>query len=488
MLSRFEEKYPKIYLILVAFIFGFITILSCSCITSFVYPHMSGDVFYNDAYVFCALGRSMVQGYKPYVDIFDHKGLYIYYYTAIGGLLGIKGVLIIQVLLISVVFAFIYKSIKIFNNDKLLIFSGLFFFGALYAFSAQTPNDCDLELPLITIMIYFYLLGLKDNDYKKFMYGNIALGVATGIAVNLRMSDALITFAFACFFAYKAIKDKQYKFILRDVGIVLGAIILMSIPPFLHAYLGGFLDDMVQSVYLSNFKYIHTTGLRDDGLPIIAYILIPVLTVTFTLLVIFKRKELTIDEMVFVFVTMGVSFIIELVIAFYPHYLIVLYSYLVIIFMRLVSLYVNEEESKARKPIFISLATIFAISLFLHPALYIKNYQKDVNTINYINKNVTDEDKDGHILLFGPPALYDLANIKIGYGDFTCQANHVLISERFSMDNLAKYLDSKDCHYYMVSKTNVSFVNTIDFDKSSYELIPTDLDTSVVIYKHIIKA
>ena len=486
MLTKFEEKHPRIYLVLVAFIFGFITILSCSCITSFVYPQMSGFVYYNDALVFCELGKSMVQGYKPYIDIFDHKGLYIFYYTAIGGLLGIRGVLIVQVLLISIVFAFIYKSVKIYTNDKLLIFSGLFFFGALYAFTGQTPNDCDLELPFITMMIYFYLLGNKENDYKKFMYGNIALGIATGIAFNLRMSDALITFAFVCFYAYKSIKDKQVKYIFRDAGIVVGLILLMSIPPFVHAYFGGFFNDMVQSVYLNNFKYITTTGTRYDGVPIVAYIVLPVIAAIFILLTILKRKELTVDDMVFIFVTMGVSFLIELIIAFYPHYLIVLYSYLVIIFARLITLYVNKEENKARKPMFIGLLSIFVISLAFNPTLYIMNYQKDVNTINYINDNVTKEDKDGHILIFGPPALYELANIKINYGDFTCQTNHVQISERFSTENLIKFLNSDECHYYMVSKVNSIFLDTVDFDRASYELIPTDLNVSVTIYRHII--
>ena len=486
MLNKFESKHPIIYLVVVAFIFGFITILSCSCITSFLYPQMSGYVYYNDALVFCELGKSMVQGYKPYVDIFDHKGLYIFYYTAIGGILGIKGVMIVQVLLISIVFAFIYKSLKIYTNDKLLIFSALFFFGALYAFTGQTPNDCDLELPFITIMIYFYLLGIKDNDYKKFMYGNIALGIATGIAFNLRMSDALVPFAFVCFYAYKSIKDKQVKYIFRDAGIVIGLILLMSIPPFVHAYFGGFFDDMVQSVYLNNFKYITTTGMRRDGVPMVAYILLPIIAGLFILLTILKRKELTIDDRIFIYVTMGVSFLVELVIAFYPHYLIVLYSYLVIILGRLISLYVKTEENKARKPILIGLASIFVISLFFNPTIYAVNYQKDMNTINYINNTVTDEDKDGHILIFGPPALYELTGIRINYGDFTCQTNHVLISERYSTENLIKFLNSEECHYYMVSPVNSIFLDTVEFDRASYELVPTDLNVSVTIYHHII--
>lgn len=486
MIKDFYHKHHTIFIYCVGFLFAFITLLFASCVTSFIYVRPSGLPYYNDGAMFYLLGSNMLKGYTPYVDIFDHKGLYLFYYNMIGAYLGRTGVFFVQVLLLTFTFVFIYKAVELYSDKLLIILSALLFFGALYAFSGQTPNDSDMETPFNALMIYFYLKAIKNDDNKSFLFGNLFLGISTGIAINLRMSDAILPFSFVIYFAIRFIMKKDVKGILINAGIVLGAIIVMSIPPFVHAYFGGFLNDMVEAVYLNNFKYITTTGVRTDGNPTIAYIVIPLILVIYTLLIFFKRKELGKDLIIYVASTYVILAIFQLIIAFYPHYLIVLYPYISINLFILLTPYIGKEESKVRVPAFILSSLLMLGSLTFNPVMFKSSYYTDSINLKYIDENINEESRNGHTLIFGSPSIYMNANIKIGYGDFSCQFNHILFSERYSKENLLNYLDSSDSHYLICYKTSVSFAESLFVDLSStYNLISPLEGSTIYIYRHI---
>ena len=489
MFNTFKNKYHHVFILCVALLFSFFTLLTCSCVTSFIYPGISCFSYYNDGSMFYLLGSNMVKGYTPYIDIFDHKGLYIFYYTAIGGLLGRTGVFFVQMILLTFGFFFIYKSVELFTKKGAIISIGLCLFAAIYAFTGQTPNDSDLELPFNVLMIYFYLRALKNNSHKDFLKANVFCGISAGIALNLRVSDALLPFAFVVFFLVYSIIHKEYKRLFINAGIVVMMMALMSVPPFFHAYLGGFMNDMVESVYLSNFKYITTTGDRYGGSPIIAYILVPTILVIFFLLIWFKRKQYNRDFILYFAFTSTVSLLIELVIAFYPHYFIVLYPYLAITLAVLLIPYLEKEEgmSKAYKPVVLGFAILLSLSYVFNPVLYSVNKSVDEANIAYINKNINEEGKNGHTLIFAESALYIATDIKIGYGDFSCQSNHVMFSSRYSRTALVNYLDSNESSYVVTNEAEKKFVLSLfnDLKSSSYQEVPIQQNSSLTIYRRI---
>lgn len=490
-LNNFKTKHHNWYILTVAFLFAFFTLLSCSVITSFIYPQISTIAYYNDGAMFHILGASMAKGYTPYIEVFDHKGLYLFYYTMIGAGLGKYGIFLIQLILMTVAYFFIYKAIELHSKKTSILLIAFFLFTIFYAFSGQTPNDSDLELPFNAIMIYFYLKGMKNDDDRSFLYGNIAAGISAGIAINLRMSDALLPFAFTVYFLVRSIMKKQTKNLFINAGIVVGAMLAMSVPPFIHAIAGGFLNDMVDAVYLNNFKYITTTGQRDDGLPIIAYIAVPLIFVIYFLLIYFKRNMYKKDFIIFNAVTIGVVGVIELVIAFYPHYFIVLYPYLAISLTILLIPYLEHEEgeTKLARPASLACLVVALASLAFNPVLYGVNRNTDIRNINFINNIISEEAKNGHTLIFGSPALYLTNDIKIGYGDFSCQDNHILFSERYSEANLAKYLASDDSMYLITNAGHVKQAEDL-FTKygltTSYEKLYSPVGVTITIYEHII--
>ena len=483
-ISELNTKYQLLINIAISILVGFLLIFTCAGYTSILYQQSSLAAYYNDSATFCIMGDYMVRGYTPYVDIFDHKGLYIFYYTALYHFLGKFGVFLIQWLVVSFAICFIAKTIRLFSEDIRLIIFGIMIFFIAYAFTGQTPNDVDLEIPFYTLMIYFYLRGIKDNDYKLLMFGNIFAGIGAGIALNLRVSDALLPLSFVIFYFVKIIKDKQkIIYLFRDAGIVLGGIILMTLPCLLHAYLGGFLNEMINSVYISNFKYVSTNSDRSDGVPIVAILGTIIVYAIYVTLIIFKRKEIPLDLILFILVSAGVSFIIEIIIAYYPFYLIVLYSYLAISIPVLMSYY--NIKNIVKNIIVAASSALFIGSLVFNPITVFSNKAVDTNNLNYLNETVPEESKDKHSIIFGTPALYLMCDVTIGYGDFTSQHNHILISETYSKERLLSFLDSGDCHYIICSNSTKKFVNSLMSElTSTYTYIDTSLEVTINVYKH----
>ena len=128
-------------------------------------------------------------------------------------------------------------------------------------------------------------------------------------------------------------------------------------------------------------------------------------------------------------------------------------------------------------------------SLAFNPVLYGINRNTDINNINFINNIISEEAKNGHTLIFGSPALYLTNDIKIGYGDFSCQDNHILFSDRYSEENLAKYLASSQSMYLITNAGHVKQAEDL-FIKygltTSYEKLYSPVGVTITIYEHII--
>ena len=485
MINSFFNKHHNLSIGIIAVVISFLVLLSCSCVTSFLYSRVPDAAYYNDGVMFYIMGSSFAKGYTPYIDIYDHKGLYIFYYTAIGGLLGRTGVFFFALILLSVTMYFIFKTVELHTDKWWIIFISIFLFASLYAFSGQSPNDSDMEMPFNAVMVYFYVRALKRKEDKDFYIGNVFAGISAGIAINLRMSDALIPFAFTAFILICSIMQKKIKFLFLNAGIVVGGIILMSIPPFLPAYLGGFINDMVDAVFVSNFSYIATSNVK-EGHQVFAYILVPTLVAFYFLLLFFKRKEFEKEFIVFIGVTMGIALFIELVIANYPHYFIVMYPYISvsIVLCALPYLQNENEVNKVGKGASVGLLAITLGAFIFNPVLYGMNDETNLANIAYINNTIDEEGKNGHTLIFCSPAYYLSCDIKVGYGDFACQRNHSQLSKRFSTENLIAYLDSESSQYVILDSNSYPFVESLfnELTNNHYEAIASPAGASITIY------
>ncbi len=487
-LIAFIESHKVISLIVFSFLFAFIVIMVSSQITSFLFPRFSLAQYYNDSSIFYVMGKSMAEGRTPYIEIYDHKGLYIFYYTAISGVLGRTGLFFFQVLIMSVNFAFLILAMREFKARYLTILWALMLFGGLYCAFGQAPADADLEMPFMAIMIYFYARGFVRESDNDFMIGNIFAGIVAGIALNLRMTDAMVALAFVIYYALRCLRQRKWKILLRDALLCIGGLLLMCLPPFIHAFAGGFFKQMADAAFLANFRYVGKVN-KYDMLPV-SLMAIFGFTIATILLLIFKRKTIKIEYMAFVIITLAIIFLIQIVIVNFPHYLIVTFDYFVVIIPLLASLYIPVKEKDVPRKVTTGILSLaFIVACGTNFLVCFNHYEEERRTTDYILSSINENDKDGHIICIDvTPAYYLQLGAKIGYPDFACQGNHMPIASDFSRDKFLVYLASEECHFVIAEKNNEmvqkcledSLANYEEVIKEGYDKIPISL------YRHII--
>ena len=104
MIKNIKKKYKKV---IFCFILALVSLLICSE-SSPLYP--LNDWF--DANIYFTVGKGMVNGFVPYLDLFDHKGPIIYLIYGIGSLISSSsfiGVFILEVISFTIFLYYIYK-------------------------------------------------------------------------------------------------------------------------------------------------------------------------------------------------------------------------------------------------------------------------------------------------------------------------------------------------------------------------------------------
>ncbi len=450
-LKEFFNKQRIITFVVMSFVLAFFTILIASSAASFLYRYQPSNNFVNDQNMFYYLGKMMVLGKTPYVEVFDHKGLYLFYYCALGYALGGRvGFFILQVITMSLTYWFMFLALDELKVQKTMKIVAILGFFALYCFSMQAPGDAEPQLPLLTLMVYFYARGLMRKSNHSFLIGNILAGLTAGIAINIRASDALVPFAFTMAYLVFAIRNKMVKELFANIIVCVLALFFACLPPLIHSYVGGFMKEMYTAVIFDNFRYVAAGDNGVAAAPILARGAIVLLMTAYYVPLIINRKKLEKDEFLMWIISGSIMFAIQLVIAYFAHYLIIMMTFYFVVIARFYDLFVVEPSKAKRVSLKASFIILAVASMITYPTVYYTvQYQKDVEITQFINENISlEERQSGHVLCIGcASAIYNNSNIIIGYGDFNSQGNHIKISSIYSKENFIEYLKSGECHY-----------------------------------------
>ena len=319
-MKEFIKKHQVLSIAIISFLLSAVVILLSCSLASFLYPHISMQPYYNDPSTFVIMGKEMAAGKTPYIEIFDHKGLYIFYVTALYAYLGKFGIFLVMSIMMTISLIFFILALRDLNYGKRITIVGLLLFTSLYVFFAQFPGDADLVVMVGMIMFYFYIKGYKNQNDKYYMLACILAGVSAGIALNIRPSDAMLGFAFMVFYLVKRIKEKKTAIMLRDAALCLGALILAALPAYLHALVGGFLNEMVDAVFISNFRYLSSSSDKSLALVWTSRLIVLAIFGSIFLLWFFKRKEYELEESLFILIVSAILFVIQFAIALFAHY------------------------------------------------------------------------------------------------------------------------------------------------------------------------
>jgi hypothetical protein len=259
-IQNFFLLHPRSEDFLVAFLFATMVCFLTSCSLSPLYPLNNYDYMNVDSNLFRYEASLWLAGRTPYLDFYDHKGLYHVAVDALGLLIGggsRYGIFALEILVSCLNLYFLARSVRLIegNDWRYRLFADLFY-GLLFAILAQGNSEGEWILPFTTLFVYFYLRGLVLERPSSFVWGSFFMGLSVGLALNSRPLDAIWGGMGAVYYVVQyARKKSKISALFANMGIaILGCLIPFAII-YPLAVQGGYLNTMFDAIFVTSSHY-----------------------------------------------------------------------------------------------------------------------------------------------------------------------------------------------------------------------------------------
>ena len=209
-----------------------------------------------DSNIAQAIGRMMVEGQTPYIDIYDHKGPYLLYLAYLSASIHpIGGFYIIQSILNAMtIFTIIDLAIESKMAAARLVPFLMVVLTAIYFVNEGVAVDYSFA-PFSYLSLYLFLLSLMRKSSKLMMTSSLFAGILLGVALFSRASNAMIELLVALGIVLFAWLNKQPKSLLNYIPLGgLGLAISVALP-LIISYANGYLIPMHEWTFAKNFAY-----------------------------------------------------------------------------------------------------------------------------------------------------------------------------------------------------------------------------------------
>lgn len=348
-MKNYLINHKKLFSLLVAIAFSIIISLFNSTFLSPIFIGIPYGSLNQDSQFFYYSASLLAKGNIPYIDFFDHKGLYHIYIDALGILMGGKiALFFIEFIFLSVGVYFALESMRMIKEDNKL---GLLLVGLLalsLSIFRQSNGEGMWLLPFVSLIIYFFLLGKKKNK-NYYLLSGLFIGIEMGLAINSRASDAIFAGVFALMFIAMLIKEKQIKLLIFTALTAIGSLAIIMTAFYIPAFQLGYAKEMFNDAIIHNFFYMSSTPLDVDifiskGIAIVLLAISILFTVH-----IYKNKKNDQYSFMFAFTSIGVS-LLYIVIGHYLAYFLSISIFIAIFltyYLSKVLLKPKQEETKS---------------------------------------------------------------------------------------------------------------------------------------------
>lgn len=212
-----------------------------------------------DVNAFFTVGKSMFNGVVPYRDLFEQKGLILYFIYGIGYLLfhkGFYGVFILEVISFSFFLYYIHKTLSLYLNKKYsLIILPILTFLITTSLAFVHGGSCEeFCLPFFGVSLYYYFKHFKVSKLTNKEV--IINGIMAGIIMMMKYTSLGFWIGFGLFIFIDYLRNKEIK---NAFKFCLWFIIGMLIPVllcFIYLLLNNALMDYIDCYFIFNMtKY-----------------------------------------------------------------------------------------------------------------------------------------------------------------------------------------------------------------------------------------
>lgn len=213
-----------------------------------------------DSSVYLYIGKSMHNGMIPYKDLFDHKGIILYFIQYIGYVIGFGhqiGVWILEFVNLFITAIIFYFTSKLFTSSRIVCYLSIFIVINLVTLGYFQINGGNLAeeyaLPCIAFSLYIYIKFFVTNSFKKWQI--IILGCSFTIVIFLKLNLVIIWGTLLLAVSIYLLKHKRILDIFQCMLLFILGCIIILIPIFMYLKTTGALKDMIDYYFIFNSSY-----------------------------------------------------------------------------------------------------------------------------------------------------------------------------------------------------------------------------------------
>jgi putative teichoic acid/polysaccharide glycosyl transferase len=186
-----------------------------------------------DAECFFTMGKSMMIGKVPYLDLFEQKGPLLFLIYGIASIISTNsfiGVFILEVISYTIFLYYIDKIITLYIDEKysyilLPILSLLILSSRSFTHGGSCEEFC---FPILAITLYHFLNYLKNDIISN--RNTILIGIMSGLILWTKYTLLGLNVGFCIVLLINEITKKNYKELLTKIGYFLLGILITTIP------------------------------------------------------------------------------------------------------------------------------------------------------------------------------------------------------------------------------------------------------------------
>ena len=210
-----------------------------------------------DFSVFVTMGRAMLNGKVMYRDVFDHKGIYLYFLNAFAALLTGKslfGLFVIECIFMTLCAKIVYAmALKYMNKLSAFIAMQIFMMLTMQRYVISSGNLTE-EYALLFQLLSIYLLEKDNNRHSCCMM--MLQGILAGITLCIRPNTVMIWGGIALVSGVDMLRKRDFKLLFGNIAAGFAGLVISLMPAVIYALLNASVSDTLFGMFGYNFIYI----------------------------------------------------------------------------------------------------------------------------------------------------------------------------------------------------------------------------------------
>lgn len=217
-----------------------------------------------DSGLFQEMGICLLQGGVPYVDLFDHKGPFLWYIQSLGLWLNFNwGLMLLQIISLFCTMTIWYKTVQMLVDKQIysiiIPIVGLIILLAFY----ERGNLCEeWSLPFISLPLLLYLKRWERKGDNAPIYTHtdiFIVSICAGILTMIRINNAAPLIGFVLLHFINSVRHRDFRRLWKDMLLICGGVsmvfVLCSMFYLVKAGWYG-LYEMIYGAFVYNLLYI----------------------------------------------------------------------------------------------------------------------------------------------------------------------------------------------------------------------------------------